>query len=127
MGTRPGRAANRKNVIMNPRTTQEQIGLFPVSNTPGSAGVDALMAEAFQARDAAILAGLRRAFSALWRAVTTWPARRMAYEQLRGLTDRELADIGLTRGDISLVFDPGYKAPARPANANLASRAPRAA
>ena len=64
----------------------------------GSAGIDAMLAEAYQARDAAIVSGLRRAFSALWQAVTTWPSRRAAYEQLRGLTDRELADIGLTRG-----------------------------
>ncbi len=112
---------------MNPRQNQEQIGLFPVANTPGSAGIDALLAEAYQARDAAIVGGLRRAFAALWQAVTTWPARRAAYEQLRGLTDRELADIGLTRGEIAMVFDPGFKAPARPANTNLASRAPRAA
>ncbi|MGG5817518.1 DUF1127 domain-containing protein [Falsiroseomonas sp. HW251] len=112
---------------MNPRDTQEQIGLFPVSNTPGSAGIDAMLAEAYQARDAAIVSGLRRAFSALWQVVTTWPSRRAAYEQLRGLTDRELADIGLTRGDIAKVFDPGFKAPARAANLNLASRAPRAA
>jgi uncharacterized protein YjiS (DUF1127 family) len=119
---------------MNPRHTQEQIGLFPVSNTPGAAGMDALLAEAYQARDAAIGAGLRRGFatvgrvlSAVGTALVTWPQRRAAYEQLKTLTDRELSDIGLTRGEISRVFEPDFQMPARPANANLPSGKPQAA
>ena len=58
-----------------------------------------------------------------------WPERRRTYENLRALTDRELADIGLTRSDIFRVFEPDFSAnqprPAnglapRPANGNLA-------
>ena len=33
-----------------------------------------------------------------------WPARRAAMRELRSLTDRELADIGLARQDIRNVF-----------------------
>jgi uncharacterized protein YjiS (DUF1127 family) len=119
---------------MNPRHTQEQIGLFPVSNTPGAAGMDALMAEAYQARDAAIGEGLRRGFAAIGRvfaaigsALVSWPQRRAAYEQLKTLSDRELDDIGLTRGEISRVFEPDFRLPARPANANLPSGKPQVA
>lgn len=120
--------------IMNPRHTQEQIGLFPVANTPGTAAMDALLAEAYQARDASIAATLRRGIAAVGRvlavignALVSWPQRRAAYEHLKGLSDRELADIGLSRGDISRVFEPEFTVPGRPANANLPSRKPQVA
>ena len=37
--------------------------------------------------------------------IATWPRRRATYDSLARLTDRELADIGLTRGDIGHVFE----------------------
>lgn len=36
------------------------------------------------------------------------PRRRRTVAELSSLTDRELADIGLTRGDVSIVFTPGF-------------------
>lgn len=126
IGVRQHRAS-RIESIMDPRRTQEQIGLFQIA-TPDlrAREIDAIRAAAMRARDQAIAAGLRRLFTGLGRglaavgaAVLSWPERRQAYENLRGLTDRELADIGLARGDISRVFEPGFRMPARgAANAN---------
>jgi uncharacterized protein YjiS (DUF1127 family) len=77
----------------------------------------ALRAATARARDAAFgnwiqrgLAGLAAVATAIW----TWPARRAAYDRLRGYSDRELADIGLTRADLPRVFEPDF-AP-QPAN-----------
>jgi uncharacterized protein YjiS (DUF1127 family) len=113
---------------MNPRHTQEQIGLFPAApQAPSVAEIDRIVAEATRARDAALAASLRRAFgrlghalAAIGAALVSWPTRRATYEKLRRLSDRELADIGLTRGDIARVFEPDFALPAAPANANAA-------
>jgi uncharacterized protein YjiS (DUF1127 family) len=119
----PQRRASQTESIMDPRRTQEQIGLFQIA-TPDSRSreIDAIRAAAMRARDEAIAAGLRRLFAGLGRglaaigtALVSWPERRQTYENLRGLTDRELADIGLARGDISRVFEPGFRLPARKA------------
>jgi len=46
---------------------------------------------------------LRAAQSVLaW--LKTWPTRRTAMRELSGLTDRELADIGLSRHEIRQIF-----------------------
>jgi uncharacterized protein YjiS (DUF1127 family) len=113
---------------MNPRTTQEQIGLVPATTqTPSAVEIDAIVAQAVRARDAALAASLRRFFggigqalAAVGAALASWPMRRATYEKLRRLNDRELADIGLTRGDVFRVFEPDFRLPATPANANTA-------
>jgi uncharacterized protein YjiS (DUF1127 family) len=52
------------------------------------------------------LSGLiRRAVSA----VTTLPRRRAVIDELSRLTDRELADIGLSRGELKRIFDAGFR------------------
>jgi uncharacterized protein YjiS (DUF1127 family) len=56
------------------------------------------------------LARLFDAFAAIGKAIADYPARRRAYDELRSLSDRELADIGLTRMDIVRVFDPDFPA-----------------
>jgi uncharacterized protein YjiS (DUF1127 family) len=66
------------------------------------------------------LGRLGEALGALGSALLHWPARRRAYADLMNLTDRELADIGLTRADIPRVFDPTFTLPA--ANSNEAPR-----
>lgn len=63
--------------------------------------IDAIIAEAREARDAALAARIRGFFLALRSAVTALRNRRETIEQLRILSDRELADIGLTRGGIT--------------------------
>jgi uncharacterized protein YjiS (DUF1127 family) len=113
---------------MDPRRSQDQIGLFStLPASPTAEQVEAIRAQAVQARDAALAAGLRRAVLGLGEVLSlvaatllSWPARRATYDKLRRLSDRELADIGLTRGDISRVFEPDFRLPARPANANEA-------
>jgi uncharacterized protein YjiS (DUF1127 family) len=93
--------------------------------------IQAIRLAAIRARDEAIAAGLRRFFSGIGRtiaavatAVVTWPDRRRTYENLRRLTDRELADIGLTRGEISRVFEPEFRMNTRAAaNSNAAPAA----
>jgi len=37
-----------------------------------------------------------------------WVERRTALEELSGMNDRELADIGLSRSDIPRVTEPGF-------------------
>jgi len=53
-----------------------------------------------------------------------YPQRRAVFDQLNGLTDRELADIGLERADIARVFDADFTLPGR---ARLADRPVRVA
>ncbi|MBS7813568.1 DUF1127 domain-containing protein [Roseococcus pinisoli] len=56
--------------------------------------------EARRARDAAIAARVTGFFHGLRATLHDWLARRETIHQLRGLTDRELADIGLSRAGI---------------------------
>lgn len=96
------------------------------------AEIERIRLEAQAARDAALSAGLRRAalgtvrfLATIGSALRAWPQRLDTYNALRALSDRELTDIGMTRGDIGRVFDPGF-AP-RPANDPGERPAPRAA
>jgi|NOAtaT_5_FD_contig_31_704699_length_577_multi_5_in_0_out_0_1 uncharacterized protein YjiS (DUF1127 family) len=86
----------------------------------------AIHQEARALRDAEIARRLTNGFRAIGRvlgvvgtAIATWPTKRATYQQLRQLNDRELADIGMVRGDIARVFEPGYELPAA-ANSNRA-------
>lgn len=122
-----GAAGAATESIMNPRDTQEQIGLFPATSTPDAAAIQTIRAQALAARDAAIAAMLAGAVRAVGRAVRTllsWPHRRATYESLRRMSDRQLADIGLTRADIARVFEPDFRLPqpAAPVAANDAER-----
>ncbi len=60
---------------------------------------------------------LARALAAAGRGLATLAAkiaehaeRRLVIDELSRLSDRELADIGLTRGELALVFDPAFAA-----------------
>jgi len=48
--------------------------------------------------------------SRLFAAVAEWHHRRMVIQEMSMMTDRELADIGLTRSDLPRVFDPAFAA-----------------
>lgn len=110
---------------MNARIIEEQAALFPHAATTRmtrETELEAIRFAAIRARDEALAAGLRKLFTgigqglvAMARAARAWPERRRTYESLRALTDRELADIGMTRGDIARVFEPGFAAPAQKA------------
>lgn len=42
--------------------------------------------------------------------IGAWLKRRTAVSELAALTDHELADIGLNRGDLAVAFEPGFVA-----------------
>ncbi|WP_165585564.1 DUF1127 domain-containing protein [Roseococcus sp. SYP-B2431] len=69
--------------------------------------------EARRARDAALAARLSGFFRGLRDALAAMRARRETIEQLSGLTDRELADIGLFRSGIPAA---AHASVPRPAN-----------
>lgn len=54
------------------------------------------------------LARLADGLRAVWWALRQHAERRRVYEHLRALTNRELADIGLARGDIGRVLEPEF-------------------
>lgn len=120
---------------MDPRFTKDEVALLLPSSTPSSrrqAEIEAIRLAAIAARDAAIAEGFRRALHALARgiriaaeAVIAFPGRLATYKALRQLSDRELRDIGMTRFDISRVFDPTFEP--RPANDAGQRDRPRAA
>jgi uncharacterized protein YjiS (DUF1127 family) len=63
--------------------------------------IEAIIAEARRERDAAMFAGVTRFFDALRAGLTTLRTRRETIERLRALSDRELTDIGVARGNIT--------------------------
>lgn len=107
---------------MDARHSLEQAILFPYAAPDRTAREIAVLHHAaIRARDQAIADGVRRFFSGLGRGlaflgttIRSWPDRRRTYENLRALTDRELADIGLVRGEISRVFEPDFRLSAKP-------------
>ncbi len=48
-------------------------------------------------------AGIKLSLAHAFRSVSEWSRRRRMEAELKALSDRELADIGLTRGDIGNV------------------------
>ncbi len=80
-----------------------------------AATIEAIHREAAAARAAARRHSFGNAFKmigagigAVLTAIATWPTRRDAYKALDQLSDTQLADIGLARGEISRVFEPGF-------------------
>lgn len=80
-----------------------------------AATIEAIHREAAAARAAARRSTFGNAFQmigagigAVLTAIATWPTKRDAYTALDQLSDTQLADIGLARGEISRVFEPGF-------------------
>jgi len=80
-----------------------------------AAMIEAIHREAAAARATARKQAFRQAFKmigagigAVLTAIATWPTRRDTYKALDQLSDTQLADIGLARGEISRVFEPGF-------------------
>jgi len=92
----------RKNgiLIMDARLTKAEAAfLLPFHTSRAEDARDALRLAAGRAFEGTLAQGLARVADA----VLGWPARAEARAELNRLTDRELADIGLTRGDIPRV------------------------
>ncbi|PZW45678.1 uncharacterized protein DUF1127 [Humitalea rosea] len=113
---------------MDARTTQTDIaGMATIARPRDAVVAQDIQLAAARARDEAVSRGITEAFTSVGhalRALTTMMAsigaRARAERELRGLTDRELADIGLTRGDIPAVLANDVAPAARPG----ADRAP---
>lgn len=87
---------------MNRITPAEAVLLMPRSPRNAEAErIETILAEAREARDAALARRIAGFFHGLRAALTAIRTRRETIEQLRALSDRELADIGLTRGNIA--------------------------
>jgi uncharacterized protein YjiS (DUF1127 family) len=63
-------------------------------------------ADAEARRDAGSGFGRKVADALAW--LVAMPRRRAVVDELRMLTDRELADIGIARNDLKRVFDPAF-------------------
>lgn len=86
---------------MNRITPAEAALLMPsLPRNAEAERIETIVAEARQARDAAFAARITGFIRILREALTAMRTRRETIEQLRGLSDRELADIGMTRGNI---------------------------
>jgi len=101
---------------MDARITKEETALL-LSLTPSrhAQRVEEIRLAAIRARDEAIGRAIRNAVTGFFRAlrsiarfIITYPERRAVFEQLNALSDRELADIGLTRADLARVFDADF-------------------
>jgi uncharacterized protein YjiS (DUF1127 family) len=86
---------------MNRITPAEAALLMPSAPRDAKAErIEAIIAEAREARDRALADRINGFFHGLRTALTAIRTRRETIEQLRALSDRELADIGLVRGNI---------------------------
>ncbi len=97
---------------------QEMALLFPNTLTVHESRVDALRFAAEEANGAAfagVLSRVGRAVTSALRSVIELPRRRAVQNELRMLTDRELADIGLSRGDVAHIYDRDFSAQGQPA------------
>lgn len=119
---------------MDPRITKEETALL-LNLTPSRRAqeIEAIRLAAIRARDEAIGRAIRRAvlgvvrfLKAVGQFLVTYPERRALLEQLRAMSDRELADIGLTRADLARVFDPDFALLREPGRPQSAAAAPAA-
>ena len=99
---------------MDARLTQQELGfLLPANQPRGMQEAEALRLAAAGARDAAVGRFFKRAVSRAWsglKALVEMPRRMAVYDELSALSDRELADIGMKRGDIQLLGVASYAA-----------------
>lgn len=87
---------------MNTRINQTEAALMmPMPANAQAERIQALRQQALQQSDS----GIGRWFRSLTLRLSEGLQRRRAMAELQELTDRELADIGLTRADIPHLFD----------------------
>ena len=92
---------------MNAPLAKEQIALLMSDSltyrSPVVEGTDGTVVDANPAP-----LSLKQRFSAVINGLMTFTRRRAVLDELASLTDRELADIGLNRAELNLVFDPRF-------------------
>ena len=110
---------------MNPRISQVQnpapMMPFPANLQPMSQ-IEVLR-QANEARNAVVSSALQRLLAGF----AAWMQRRRAEAELMALTDRELADIGLTRADVPYVLRGEIERTEAPAPRGAAAPVPAAA
>ena len=93
---------------MNAPLAKEQIALLMSDSltyrSPVVQGTDGTVADARPSFLSLVAQRVSRAFASL----AALPRRRAVIDELNMLSDRELADIGLSRADLSRVFDAGF-------------------
>ena len=93
---------------MNAPLAKEQIALLMSDSltlrTTALQGTDGTVAEPRPSAWSVFTATCRKA----WASLMDMPRRRAVLEELSLLSDRELADVGLTRAELSSVFDPAF-------------------
>lgn len=95
---------------MNAPLAKEQIALLMSESltvrTPTYDGMEGTVAEPRPGALSLFAAKCRRA----WTSLMELPQRRAVLDELNMLSDRELADVGLTRAELSNVFRPDFGA-----------------
>ncbi|MCW8086925.1 DUF1127 domain-containing protein [Sabulicella glaciei] len=87
---------------MNSRITSAEAALLmpAISQSPSARRVEVLLAEARRARDEELMRRVAGFFRGFGRILAAIRHRHETVRQLRALSDRELADIGLNRSNI---------------------------
>ena len=97
-----------KDTAMNAPLAKEQIKLLMSDSltyrSPASAGMDGADTKFRPQRPGTLKQWFSRAFAA----VAAIPHRQAVLRELAQLSDRELADIGLNRAELTRVFDPRF-------------------
>ena len=92
---------------MNAPLAKEQIALLMSDSltyrSPVVEGTDGTIADA-----PPVSRNLAQRIGSFFNALIAMPRRRAVLDELASLSDRELADIGLNRGELSRVFDPQF-------------------
>ncbi len=87
---------------MSARITKAEVAfMFPTARNDAADRNEALRLAGARAHQDAVMAGLHRLVARL----ASWPARARARAELAAMNNRELMDLGLTRGDINAAVE----------------------
>jgi len=114
--------------MMNALITKAELArLIPHPRSREAERAQDLFLAALRARDALIATGLPHAFAWVAARLGTWLRRQRVIAELESLSDRDLADIGLTRSDIARLAaeeaEPAPQPAARPTRRPVAATA----